>query len=731
VNYDVPIQETHMGVIVKSPGGKLGTKEVAFHVPVELGGHIYPTNMIVLKGQDIEVILGMNWLAQHEAIIDTRKQTIQIKTGMGESQLTIQLSSLEEVPGKAYSVVVEELINIPVVRDFPDVFPEELPGFPPERDVEFSIELKPGTTPVSRRSYRMPSNELAELKTQLQDLLEKGFIRPSSSPWGCPAIFVKKKDQTLRMCVDYRPLNEVTIKKKYPLPRIDLLFDQLVGAKVFSKIDLRSGYHQIRVWPEDIPKTAFTTRYGLYEYLVMSFGLTNAPAHFTYLMNSVFMPELDKFVVVFIDDILIYSKSKEEHATHLRIVLTRLREHKLYAKFSKCEFWLDQVPFLGHILSAEGVAVDPSKVKDILEWKPPTTVHLVRSFLGMAGYYRRFIPDFSKISKPITELLKNNVKFNWTPECSEAFEKLKKLLTTAPVLAQPDIEKSFDVYCDASGTGIGCVLMQEGHVIAYASWQLKRHEEHYPTHDLELAAVVHALKIWRHYLLGNTCHIYTDHKSLKYIFIQAELNMRQRRWLELIKDYDLEVHYHPGKANVVADALNRKEHLYYLSASPLETTICQEMERLNLSMFQPALLANLQLESTLIDQIVEAQKTDAGITHIKEHMAMDPTTCFHMDNKGILWFKNRLVVPKVPELRQQILDESHTSRYSIHPRSSKMYQDLKSRFWWTKMKIEIARYVARCDVCQRVKAVHLKSAGPLQSLPISEGKWRILAWILS
>jgi hypothetical protein len=244
-------------------------------------------------------------------------------------------------------------------------------------------------------------------------LLEKGFIQPSSSPWGRPAIFVKKKDQTLRMCVDYKPLNEVTIKNKYPLPRIDLLFDQLVGAKVFSKIDLRSGYHQIWVRSEDIPKTTFTTRYGLYEYLVMSFGLTNAPAHFTYLMNSVFMPELDKFVVVFIDDILIYSKSKEEHATHLWIMLTQLREHKLYAKFSKCEFLLDQVPFHGHILSSEGVAVDPSKVKAILEWKLPTTIHLVRSFLGMVGYYRRFIPDFSKIPKPITELLKNNVKFNW------------------------------------------------------------------------------------------------------------------------------------------------------------------------------------------------------------------------------------------------------------------------------------------------------------------------------
>jgi hypothetical protein len=293
----------------------------------------------------------------------------------------------------------------------------------------------------------------------------------------------------------------------------------------------------------------------------------------------------------------------------------------------------------------------------------------------------------------------------------------------APVLAQPDIEKSFDAYCDASGTGIGCVLMQEGRVIAYASRQLKRHEEHNPTHDLELVAVVHALKIWRHYLLENTCHIYTGHKSLKYIFTQAELNMRQRRWLELIKDYDLEVHYQPGKANVVVDALSRKEHLWYIVTSSFETTICQEMERLNLSMFQPSLLFNLQLESTLINQIAEAQKTDVGITHIKERMAMDPTTCFHLDNKGILWFKNRLVVPKVSTLRQQILDESHTSRYSIHPGSNKMYRDLKSRFWWTKMKIEIARYVARCDVCQWVKAVHLKFAGPMKLLPISYGKW--------
>jgi hypothetical protein len=481
---------------------------VAFNVPVTLAERDFPTNMIVLKGQDIDVILGMNWLAQYKAILKTDLRTIRLSYGHEKVLLSIPVAIPAKPFGRVYEAIIPEIQDIPVVCEFLDVFPEDLSGLPPERDVEFVIELKPGMAPISRRSYRMPPNELAELKTQLQDLLEKGFIQPSSSPWGCPAIFVKNKDQTLWMCVDYRPLNEVTIKNKYPLPRIDILFDQRTRARVFSKIDLRSGYHQIRIRPKDIPKIAFTTRYRVFEYLVMSFGLMNAPAHFTYLMNLVFMPELDKFVVVFIDDILIYSKNEEEHAQHLWIVLTRLREHQLYAKFSKCTFWLEEIQFLGHVLSTKGIAVDPSKVKDILEWKPPTTMHQVRSFLGLAGYYRRFIPDFSKLVKPITSLLKNDTKLNWSSRCNEAFEQLKVLLTTALVLAQPDIKKPFDVYCDASGCGLRCVLMQEDRVIAYASRQLRRHEEHYPTHDLELAAVVHALKIWRHYLLGNIFHIY-------------------------------------------------------------------------------------------------------------------------------------------------------------------------------------------------------------------------------
>jgi hypothetical protein len=315
------------------------------------------------------------------------------------------------------------------------MFPDELLGMPPKRVIEFKIELQPGTTPIDKAPYKMSPIELADLKIQLQYLLDKGFIRPSSSPWGCPALFVPKKDKELRLCVDYRPLNAVTIRNKYPLPHIDILFDQLAGAQVLSKIDLRSDYHQIRTYDEDILKTAFSMRYMLYEYLVMSFGLTNAPTHFMYLMNSIFMPELDKFVVVFIDDILVYSQSMDEHEEHLRVMLQRLWDHQLYTKFSNCEFWINEVPFLGHVISPEGIAVDPSKVRDVLDWKPPKSVHQVWSFLGLAGYYRRFILNFSKISKPITELLKKDTKYVWSNDRDEAFQTLKKLLATSPVLA--------------------------------------------------------------------------------------------------------------------------------------------------------------------------------------------------------------------------------------------------------------------------------------------------------
>lgn len=294
--------------------------------------------------------------------------------------------------------------SVPVVQDFPDIFPADLPGMPPDRDIDFGIDLVQGTQPISILPYRMEPAELKELKEQLQELLEKRFIRPSVSPWGAPVLVVKKKDGTMRMCIDYRQLNKVTIKNKYHLPRIDDLFDQLQGARVFSKIDLRSGYHQLKILDSDMLKMAFRTRYGHYEFLVMFFGLTNAPATFMHLMNSVFQPYLDLFVVVFIDDILVYSCSQEEHAQHLGIILQRLREERLYAKFSKCEFLLGSVAFWGHIVSSEGIKVDPKKIEAVQKWPRPSSVTEIRSFLGLACYYRRFMKGFSSIASPITKL---------------------------------------------------------------------------------------------------------------------------------------------------------------------------------------------------------------------------------------------------------------------------------------------------------------------------------------
>ncbi|KAD3066931.1 hypothetical protein E3N88_34811 [Mikania micrantha] len=317
-------------------------------------------------------------------------------------------------------------------------------------------------------------------------------------------------------------------------------------------------YHQLRIQEEDIRKTAFRTRFGHYEFLVMPFGLTNAPAVFMDLMNRVCKPYLDKFIIVFIDDILIYSKSLEEHKEHLQLALELLRQEKLYAKLSKCDFWIREVQFLGHVMNEQGIHVDKSKIEAIKNWEAPKTPTEVQQFLDLAGYYRRFIEGFSKIAQPLTALTHKDKKHLWTDKQEVAFQLLKQKLCSAPILSLPDGTDDFVVYCDASIQGLGCVLMQRDKVIAYASRQLKVHVKNYTTHDLELGAVVFALKIWRHYLYGTKCTIYTDHKSLQHIFEQKELNMRQRRWLELLNDYECAIKYHPGKANVVADALSRK-----------------------------------------------------------------------------------------------------------------------------------------------------------------------------
>nr|XP_043639059.1 uncharacterized protein LOC122610129 [Erigeron canadensis] len=377
-----------------------------------LEGYSFYIDLIPFGMGSFDVIVGMDWLSRVDASIVCRAKILRIHMSDGHV-LEIHGERTETIGRHLKSATdkVAKITDIPIVCDFPDVFPDDVVGLPLPRQVDFRINLVPDAMPIAKTPYHLAPSELQELATQLQELQDKGFIRPSSSPWGAPILFVKKKDGSFHMCVDYRELNKLTVKNRYPLPRIDDLFDQFQGTKYFSKIDLRSGYHQLRVREEDIPKTAFSTRYGHFEFLVMPFGLTNAPAVFMDLMNRVCKPYLDDFIIVFIDDILIYSKTKKEHEVHLRQALELLRTEKLYGKFSKSEFWLEEVKFLGHVVNKDGIKVDPNKIEAVEKWRRPETPTEIRQFLGLTGYYRRFIENFSRIAQPLTLLTHKDRSF--------------------------------------------------------------------------------------------------------------------------------------------------------------------------------------------------------------------------------------------------------------------------------------------------------------------------------
>nr|GEY40381.1 retrotransposon protein, putative, Ty3-gypsy subclass [Tanacetum cinerariifolium] len=509
----------------------------------------------------------------------------------------------------------KRLEDVIIIQDFPKVFLEDLPGIPPTRQVEFQIDLVPGGAPVAPAPYQLAPSEMKELSGQLKELADKGFIRPSCSPWGAPVLFVKKKDGSFRMCIDYRELNKLTVKNRYTLPRIDDLFDQLQGSSVYSKIDLRSSYHQLWVREEDIPKTAFRTRYGHYKFQGMPFGLTNAPAVFMDLMNRVCKPYLDKFVIVFIDDILIYSKNKQELEEHLN----------------------------------QGMHVDPVKIEFIKDWASPKTATEIRKFLGLAGYYRRFIEGFSKIARPMTKLTQNKVKFEWGDEQEKAFQIIKQKLCSALILALLEESEDFVVYCDASIKG----------------------------------AVVFALKIWRHYLYRTKHTVFTDHKSLQHILDQKELNMRQRRWLELLSDYDCEIRYHPGKANVVVDALSRKERIKPLRVRALVMTIGLNLPRQILEAQAEAMKPENLKSEDVGGMLIEYSKDPEKPRNEKLEPRADVTLCLN----------NRSWLSCYGELTTLIMHESHKSKYSVHLGSDKMYQDMKLLYWWPNMKADIATYV--------------------------------------
>ncbi|GJT27220.1 putative reverse transcriptase domain-containing protein, partial [Tanacetum coccineum] len=520
----------------------------------------------------------------------------------------------------------KRLKDVPIVQNFPDVFPEDLPGLPPTRQVEFQIDLILGVAHVAR------------------------FLTLGSSGLVC-----QKEGWIVSNVYRLSGIEQADSEESLSIPRIDNLFDQLKGSSVYSKIDLRSGYHQLRVQEEDIPKMAFQTRYGHYEFQVMPFGLTNTPTVFMDLINHVCKPFLDKFVIVFIDDILIYSKNKKEHEEYLQAVLELIKKEMLYAKFSKCEFWIPKVQFLDHVINSQGIHVDPAKIESIKDWESPKTPIEIRHFLGLAGYYRRFIEGFQRL--PMRQL--------W-------------LFLEG--------SKDFVVYCNASYKGLDAVLMQREKVISYASRQLKIHEKNYTTHDLELRSVVFSLKLWRHYLYGTKCMVFTNHKSLQHILNQKEMNMRQRRWLKLLSDYDCEIRYHSGKANVIADALRRKER-----SKPLR---------------------NIKNED-VGGMLVENSKDPKKFRTKKLEPCADGTLCFN----GRSW------LPCYGDLRTVIMHESHKSKYSIHPGSDKMYQDLKKLYWWPSMKANIATYVRKCLTCAKVKAKHQRPSRLLVQPDIPQWKW--------
>ena len=632
-----------------------------------------------------------------------------------------------------------------VLHEFMDVFPSELPeGLPPKRGVDHRIELKPGSSPTSRPTFRMSPSELDELKKQLSELSDLGFIQPSKSPFGAPVLFVKKKDGSMRMCVDYRQLNEITIKNKYALPRVDELFDRLHGASYFSKIDLRSGYHQIRIHDDDVHKTAFRTRYGHFEFKVLPFGLTNAPATFMQLMHDIFRDMLDEGVIVFLDDILIYSNNLDSHKKLVRKVLHRLREHKLYAKESKCELFQRRVEFLGHHIDKDGLHVIQDKVKAIQEWPALKSVGDVRSFLGLVGYYRRFIQHFSHIATPLTQLLHKDTPFIWGVKQQQAFDDMKKAVTNAPVLILPNVNLPYTVTTDASDYAIGATLSQDHgnglQPIAFLSKKFLPAESNYVVHDKEMLAIICALKEWRHYLHGVKFTIITDNISLKWFKTKETLSQRQVRWMEILQQYDMEIQHQKGKENVVADGLSRRpdhrleafkerslENENRKSENQVLVDSCIDKDELATKM---EVLHALPVEkSQLVVPAIHLQFKSEYLTdgHAMTILGDVPKYPNYYVKDGILFFKpNRLYVPAGTsgKIRSDLMMELHDTPTSGHLGAAKTIERITRNFYWPKMHHDIKQYVNSCMACQSNKPSHQHPMGLLQPLPIPHRPWQ-------
>lgn len=699
---------------------------------------------------EYDAILGMNWLEEENPIINWKKHQIHAR-GISESankpstpadsitpinDIHANISTISSNSNQNNHNSSINHISIPIhpqmvnlINKYQDVFPAKLPQtLPPKREMDHRILLKPGTEPIFRKQYRLSPADAAELDKQCEEHLAAGWISSSTSPFNAPSIFVGKKDGGRRWCNDNRALNEATIKDKTPLPLIEDMLARLQGPpKLYSKLDLKKGFYQIQIHPDDRYKTAFSTPKGHFQWNVMCMGLTNAPATFQALMQKVLKERLYQSVMVFVDDILIYSHSIEEHIEHVEWVLSKLREHQLYAALEKCEFGRTEISFLGHTLSAKGISVMKEKIEAIQNWPDLCNAKETRSFLGLTGYHRKWVKDYGRIAAPLTELTKPSKSFIWGENEKSAFIQLKKAITNAPVLVPADPQKPFRVTTDASGFAVGAILSQADangaqQPLAYYSHKMSSTERNYPVHEQELLAVFLAFKHWRCYLHGciHPVNIITDHESLKYINIQPHLSARQARIIEFLQDFDLVISYRPGSENAGADALSRRPDWEREAAAE------DKHQRLNHDNQQKprlhyTLAAITQLiESELITEIKEAtQKEELG----KLMLAHPDQYDMSIINGSLCNPQGCIYIPNDRSLKVKILHEVHDAPTGGHLGIEKTISRLGRLCWWPGMRKEIQDYIYSCVACQSNKSSNRSPAGKLQSLPIPTKKW--------
>ena len=625
---------------------------------------------------------------------------------------------------------------------------EPLTTLPRVRPVPHAIELQPGTVPPYKQPYRLSQAEREEVDRQVTDLLAKGFIRPSSSPFGAPVLFVPKQDGALRMCIDYRPLNAASVAARAcPIPRVSDLLDQLSGAKVFSALDLASGYHQIRIRDDDVPKTAFNTHLGQFEWLVLPFGLANAPSTFQRAMHDLFRPYIGKFVLIYLDDVLVFSRTPEEHAEHMETVLRLLAEHDFRLRMDKCQWNLIELKYLGFLVGRDGVRPDPSKVSTVANWPVPQSVTQLRSFLGLANFFRKFIQGYSSLVSPLTALTTNATDTTlpnlWNDACQRAFDGVKHSLTHAPLLAHPDHTKPYTVISDASVNGTGAVLLQEGRPVAYHSHKFTPAEHNWPTGEQELGAVMKALTEWRCYLEGApSVQLQTDHHPLTYLKSQPNLSRKQARWLEFLSRFNYDWKYIPGRTNV-ADPISRIHAAVSAVLAAVRHVYCAVLTRAGSSSVSPkgggdAGMADVTPAAVLPEEAPPAESDDAPApctvveitracreTYAKDDwFSKESNTATLTRGAAGLWLKDgKVVIPNHTPLKHTILHACHDAPTAGHPGVARTYEKVKRYYWWPAMKRDVEDYVRACPSCQCMKSPTTAPAGLLQPLPIPPRRW--------